>query len=136
MGEAESIDIEELKAGYAAIALQDWDRVEALYDPGIEWTDPPEIPGGGTHVGLEAVRASWAQYTETLEDWALDPQEVLVGEDDILVRSRVGGRARHTGIPIDLELYQVWTARDGRLVRHRAFLDRKNALAAAGLPPD
>ena len=133
MGEAESIDIEELKRGYAAIGRRDWDQVGALYDPEIEWTDPPEIPGGGTHVGLEAVRASWEQYTEALEEWALEPQEILHGTDDILVRSKVSGKARHTGIPIDLELYQVWTARDGRLIRHRAFLDRNNALAAAGI---
>jgi hypothetical protein len=44
MGQAESIEIEELKRGYAAIAGQDWDQVQALYDPGIEWIDPPRSP--------------------------------------------------------------------------------------------
>lgn len=133
MGEAASIDLDELKRGYEAIARQDWDQVMALYDPEIEWIDPPEVPDGGTHVGLDAVRESWENYLEALEDWALEPQEILLGEDEIFVRSRVTGRARIGGLPIDLDLFQVWTARDGRLIRHRGFLDRGRALEAAGL---
>jgi hypothetical protein len=37
---------------------------------------------------------------------------------------------------LDLELFQVWTARDGKRVRHRGFLDRRQALGAAGIEPD
>ncbi len=136
MGHAGSIDLDELKRGYAAIARQDWDTVQALYDPEIEWIDPPEVPDGGVHVGLEAVRRSWENYLEALEDWALEPEEILLGDDEIFVRSRVTGRARIGGIPLDLDLFQVWTARDGRLIRHRGFLNRAQALAAAGIEPD
>ena len=39
-------------------------------------------------------------------------------------------------MPIDLELFQVWTARNGKLVRHRGFLDRSAALDAAGIQPE
>jgi ketosteroid isomerase-like protein len=135
MGQAETIDLDDLRRGYAAIASQDWDTVMALYDAEIEWIDPPEVPDGGVHVGLEAVRASWENYLEALEDWALEPQEILLGSDEIFVRSRVTGRARIGGAPLDLELFQVWTARNGKLVRHRGFLDRARALEAAGLDP-
>lgn len=135
MGQAETIDLDDLRRGYEAIARQDWDTVMALYDAEIEWIDPPEVPDGGVHVGLEAVRASWENYLEALEDWALEPQEILLGTDEIFVRSRVTGRARIGGAPLDLELFQVWTARDGKLVRHRGFLDRTRALEAAGLDP-
>lgn len=136
MGEAESIEIEKMKRGYAAIARQDWDEVQALYDPEIEWIDPPEVPDGGTHVGLEAVRRSWQNYLEALDDWAVEPREFLLGGDEILVHSVVSGRARIGGIPIELDLFQVWTARQGRLIRHRGFLDRAKALAAAGIERD
>jgi ketosteroid isomerase-like protein len=136
VGQADSIDVERMRSGYAAIGRQDWDEVQALYHPEIEWADPPEVPDGGVHAGVDAVRESWQNYLEALEDWKLEPVEFLSGEDEILVRSRVTGSARHTGIPIDLDLFQVWTARDGLLVRQRAFFDREQALAAAGLEPD
>jgi ketosteroid isomerase-like protein len=135
MGEAETIDIERMRSGYAAIERQDWDEVQALYHPEIEWTDPPEVPDGGTHVGVDAVRESWQNYLDALEEWKLEPLEFLSGKDEILVHSKVNGVARHTGIPIDLDLFQVWTARDGLLVRMRAFLDREQALEAAGMEP-
>jgi ketosteroid isomerase-like protein len=136
MGEAASIDLIRMERGYKAIARQDWDEVTALYDPEIEWIDPPEVPDGGTHVGIEAVKRSWQNYLEALEDWTLQPQEVLLGEDDIFVRSHMTGKARIGGIPLDMDLFQVWTARDGKLIRHRGFLDRQKALDAAGLKPD
>jgi ketosteroid isomerase-like protein len=136
VGQAETIDLERMRSGYAAIARQDWDEVQALYDPEIEWVDPPEVPDGGVHVGLEAVRRSWQNYLDALEDWALEPVEFVTGEDEIVVRSHVTGVARHTGIPIDMELFQVWTARDGLLIRQRAFFDRGAAYEAAGIPND
>ena len=133
MGEADSIDVEQMKRSYAAISRQDWDEVAVLYHPEIEWTDPPEIPGGGTHVGVEAVRESWQNYLEALEEWSLEPQEFSFGDDEIVVHSKVVGKARHTGIPIEVDLFQVWTVREGLIVRHRGFLDRDRALAAAGI---
>jgi ketosteroid isomerase-like protein len=122
-----------MRSGYSAIGRRDWDEVQALYHPQIDWTDPPEVPDGGTHVGVDAVRESWQNYLDALEDWQVDPVEFLTGEDEIVVHSKVTGVARHTGIPIELDLYQVWTARDGLLVRMRAFLDRCRALEAAGV---
>jgi ketosteroid isomerase-like protein len=136
MGEAEKVDLDKLKLGYEAVADKDWDRVQILYHEAIEWVDPPEIPDGGVHVGLEAVRESWSNYLEALEDWTVEPEEIVLSGDEILVRSRVTGTARIGGAPLDLELFQVWTARDGKLVRHRGFLDRRQALGAAGIEPD
>jgi hypothetical protein len=46
------------------------------------------------------------------------------------------GKGRIGGIPLELDLFQVWTAREGRLTRHRGFLDRERALAAAGIRPE
>lgn len=45
MGEAVTIDLNRMRGGYAAIARQDWDEVQALYDRQIEWVDPPQVPG-------------------------------------------------------------------------------------------
>jgi hypothetical protein len=105
MGEAEKVDLDKLKLGYEAVADKDWDRVQILYHEAIEWVDPPEIPDGGVHVGLEAVRESWSNYLEALEDWTVEPEEIVLSGDEILVRSRVAGTARIGGAPLDLELF-------------------------------
>lgn len=141
MGAAESIDMEAFRRGYAAIGEQDWETVMALHDEDIEWFDPPEVPDGGRHVGRDEVRRSWENYLEALDEWALEPLEIRLSGDEIFVHSKVTGVARIGGIPFETDLFQVWTAREGKLVRHRGFLDRRDALAAAGIhaetgPPD
>jgi hypothetical protein len=44
------------------------------------------------------------------------------------------GRAKHTGIALDVVLYWVYLFREGVVVRMEAFRDRAEALGALGLP--
>jgi ketosteroid isomerase-like protein len=47
--------------------------------------------------------------------------------------SRQHGRGASSGAVAELELAQIATVRDGRVVRIDNYLDRKKALRAAGL---
>jgi ketosteroid isomerase-like protein len=44
--------------------------------------------------------------------------------------------SRDPSAALQTEESHVWTLRDGRIVRMQMFLDRGEALAAAGLTPD
>lgn len=48
----------------------------------------------------------------------------------------MAGRGRASGIETDVEEFHVWTLRNGRVVRMQMFLDRDEALAAAGISRD
>jgi hypothetical protein len=45
-----------------------------------------------------------------------------------------GGRARHTGIELELHPFNVFTYRDGKAVRWQIFTDRADAVAALEAP--
>jgi ketosteroid isomerase-like protein len=54
-------------------------------------------------------------------------------EDRVLAAVRFIARARHTEIPIDTPVYWLYTIRAGRIVKMVVYLDRAEALEAAGL---
>lgn len=63
------------------------------------------------------------------------PEEILEGRDDtVLVSALESGRGEGSGIEIrSRRITGIYELREGRIVRFRAYLDRAQALQAAGL---
>jgi hypothetical protein len=99
--------------------------------PGIEWVDPPAIPGGGTHSGISEVRAGWEAWGESWEEWSVEPLEIEVRGDKVLVHTRVRGRGMGSGVEAELEYWQLWTYRNGKAIRQQGFATREEAERAA-----
>jgi ketosteroid isomerase-like protein len=72
---------------------------------------------------VDAFEDYWAEATEFVDAG----QHVVVG-----VRHR--GRGKASGIEVDMPQFQVYTLRDGRIIRYRGFRTRAEALGAAGIP--
>lgn len=70
---------------------------------------------------------------EAWRDGRWQPTGTVDAGDELVVFVRITGAGRASGAPVDTELIHVWTVRDGLAVRVRAFFDRDQALAAAGL---
>jgi ketosteroid isomerase-like protein len=83
------------------------------------------------------VRTYWRRWFEAWRDLEFEVEDVLDAGDEVvalIVNQRQWGR--HTGIATDLPPYaQVFTLRDGKLVRWRTFPVQAEALEAVGLPP-
>ena len=50
-------ETEALREAYAALNRNDIPAMVTAFDPDIEWTEPDDYPGGGTHRGVAAVMA-------------------------------------------------------------------------------
>lgn len=74
-----------------------------------------------------------AGQTESFEAMSLVPQEFIDAGDKVVVPLQFGGRARHTGIEVRFAVVHVVTIRDGKAERLDIYLDRAEALEAAGL---
>ena len=59
-----------------------------------------------------------------------------MGDGCFVVVGDMGGRGRTSGLEVQTEESHLWMLQDGRIVRMQMFLDRGEALAAAGLTPD
>ena len=74
------------------------------------------------------------EFEDAFEEMRYESQDFLDQGDRLFVAVRTVGRAKHTGIAIDLILCWVYTFREGMVVKMEAFLDRAAALEAVGLP--
>ena len=129
-----------VRQGTEAGNRRDFDLLFAGFDPEVEFqmavnpdfgfTAPDVV---GVHRGQESYRRMLERLTETWEDLAFQPEEVIDYGDRVLSVGRLTGHARHTGIALDGPLFQLITVRRGLVVRQQDFVDRAEALEAAGL---
>jgi ketosteroid isomerase-like protein len=127
----ENVDM--LRRGYEAFARRDLDAALEMMDPKIEAHDAPEIPDATMHRGREAVRRDWEQMFDLFEDFRIDIEEVFDADEELVVFLRLSGRGRESGVEVDARMAHVWTAREGKAIRLRQYLDRAEALKAVGL---
>jgi ketosteroid isomerase-like protein len=106
--------------------------------PEIESVNTPEVVALGGLVPGSHGREAWLEgQRRWLADWGAlryEPDEVLdLGDDRLLLLGRGRGIGRASGIEIDTEWGLLATISDGLLAREQNFLDRADALKAAGL---
>ena len=82
----------------------------SLCDEQIEIRMPPDFPVRGLFQGHEGVRRWREQVFEIAENARVEPEEI-----------------------VDIEWAAIWTIRDGKLLRAQGYLNRGEALEAAGL---
>jgi ketosteroid isomerase-like protein len=114
---------------------RDWDAVFAAYAPDIEWEDCSGLWGDwGVARGHEGLREAWRRWFQVLGDvnWRIEGTPIDAG-DDVVTTYQVHGRGRGSGVEVDQRITLLWTLRDGRVARVRAYLERAEALEVAGL---
>ena len=119
-----------------AATRQDVDAFLATVSPDVEWEDamfwsePMRVYRGREEVGEWFERA----VVETWESVRLEVEEVVpAGEDCIAAGGVVAGRGRGSGAEVKLHGWMTFWVSDGLITRRRPFLDRAEALEAAGL---
>ena len=107
-----------------------FDHVIALTDPYVVLVTLEE----GPLYGPDAVRANYARW---MEAWEGEPdtsvEEVIGVGDHVFVIACFRGRGRGSGVRVTQRLYEVYTLRNGRILRVDEFSDRAEALEAVGL---
>ena len=111
------------------LIVEDVDEALTHADPGIVWNPIEELPTEGHG----AVRASLARWKAEWHDYKVIPEEYVDRGDSVVVTVLLRGRGRGSGVEIDARFYDVYTLRDGKIVRMDQFTERGQALEAAGL---
>src|SRR5512134_3089972 len=132
-------NVEVVRALYEAFARRDGESPFSVYDPDIEWDMsrsaiplPGEEPVYHGHEGVRPYARSW------MEAWGFiyAPLERLVdaGDQVVALLGRIIARGKLSGVEVDMPPWaQVWTLRDGKVVRMRIYPEHADALEAAGL---
>ena len=119
---------------YQSGDLEAWRKhVEEVFDAEVVLESETGAFTEGRWHGHDGATAFVANQMEVLEGMWLRIDEYLEASDNcLIVPVTFGGRARHTGIELELHPVHVFTLRDGKAVRWQIFPDREQAMEAAG----
>ena len=108
-----------------------------LFHPEVEYTRAPSGEGdmglSGTWRGIEAMVRAAMEWAQTFDVLRVEAERFIEVGDSVVVFTRHRGTAKMSGVPIDAEIADVLTLRDGLIVRAAQFRTRSEALEAVGL---
>jgi ketosteroid isomerase-like protein len=132
-------NLEIVKQMYAAFANRDRETILRLFHPQIEWVQNEGFPGGGSHVGAEAVLNDvFAKFLAEWSDWRAVVAEWLDAGDTIIALGQYRGTFRATGRSTTAAFAQVYRLGAGRIVRFHQYTDTLKVaeamLSSSGMP--
>jgi ketosteroid isomerase-like protein len=127
--------VEIIRSGWSAWLRGDLPALFSLYDPKIVWDtshfhDWPEP----AYYGIEGVERFLTEWLDVWDDYEMGVEEIVAAPDGRVVTLLWHrGRGRDSRAPLELEMAQIATLRDGKVTRLDNYDDRDAALRAAGL---
>jgi ketosteroid isomerase-like protein len=97
-------------------ALNRWDvaRGLQLLHPHPELHQPPEVVDSESYYGLEEFMRGLTLFMEEWDEPRLEPQEIEEVGDYVLLRVRVSGRGKASGMELSAQYFHASSLRDGR----------------------
>jgi ketosteroid isomerase-like protein len=85
------------------------------------------------YAGAEGARTFLRVWTDAWEDWELEVDALHDAGERVVSLMRQHGRAKATGMPVEMSFAMVWTLREGKEARMEMYSNPDEALEAAGL---
>src|SRR4051794_26723284 len=129
----ENVDV--VRRANEAFLSGDVETALELLSPTIEWHGTVGgMDEGSVARGREEVVQGFLEYFETWERMELRADDYIdAGGDDVVVFHHEVAKGRQSGVVVETDTGSVSTVRDGRIVRVRAYMERAEALRAAGI---
>jgi uncharacterized protein len=121
---------EALSAAFEQFAQGDFRSATRLYAPEVEWIEHRGVPGGGEFGGFDQVRQGFRGWLSSWEGYRLELIELIERGEGYFAAVRGSGRGVMSGAYAEDLFFQVWTFRDGRIVRIENFAERDEAMQA------
>jgi len=131
-------NVEALRWLYGQFARGNFWAARDVLDNDIEWewsSSMMELVGGPTRTfrGLHGVEAAIRDWFEAWDWFWVEAEELLPVGDDVIASVRRHGCPKGSSTDVETSATEVWTMRDGKAIRYKAFDDREEAFAAVGL---
>jgi ketosteroid isomerase-like protein len=130
-------NVQVARQSFERICARDIEALLELYDPAIDFEPLTgmQVESGGYH-GHAGVRRYLEEAAQVWEEMLPHADDVRAVGDDVVILGGCAVRGRGSGAISDEPMAWVLTMRNGRVVRHRAFRSRSDALEAVGLERD
>jgi ketosteroid isomerase-like protein len=110
--------------------------IEALLeelDPEVEWYSAIAGLGSEVYRGSEGIRELFRDASQAFTRMTLEVSDVRDLGDRALALGRLRTRGHESGVQTEVSFNQLVDFKRGKVIRLRTFLDRDEALEAAGL---
>ena len=112
----------------------DLQTLSELAHPEHEMTTDYGALGGDSFLGVEGFRKALTEFDTDWGEWHQELDEFLAaGDDAVVVLGHLVAQGQSSGIPVEGNWAALVKLRGGRMVSTRFFLNREDALEAAGL---
>jgi ketosteroid isomerase-like protein len=99
-----------------------------------EWIVPTPLDGRSVWRGLEGLLEFTRIWLEQFDDWSMRVERwVDAGGERVVALTRQSGTGKGSGVPVEMNLGQVYELDHGRITRVTNYFSHAEALAAAGL---
>jgi len=128
-------NIEIVRGAQETFLAGDIETALDILDPEIEWhATIGGIDEGRVARGRDEVVQAFADYFEVWERIDMSAERyIAAGPDDVVVFHHEDAKGRGSGVVVESESATIQTVSSGKIVRVRSYLDRQQALVAAGL---
>jgi uncharacterized protein len=126
-------NVEAAERIYEARRRGDVDALLEELHPDVEWRPHLASLGGRPVRGHASVREYLASLAEEWEDFRQDLEQVFDAGDEVVAFLKTYGRGRGSGIELQPQVAHVLRFSDGKCIKIVTYLDRAEALSAAGL---
>jgi hypothetical protein len=93
----------------------------------------PDMPHGVPLRGFDGWIDFWRGWLEPWERFEYEYGNFATTGDHVVLDKTISASGRGSDLPVEVEIAELWTVRDRRIVRHAIFDTRGEALKAAGL---
>jgi len=125
--------VETLRAVYTRWERGDFSASMALFDENVTLAIDPDIPDGGNYEGTDGVRDYMSRLLDPWGSLSIAGESFEAVGDSVLVKVRQTGIGRVSGVPVELQYFQLWTFRGGKVIRLDVIMSEERALKAAAL---
>jgi ketosteroid isomerase-like protein len=128
-------NVEIVRAANDAFLSGDIETALDALHPEIEWhATVGGVDEGRIYRGREEVVQAFVDYFEVWERMEMSAEQYIdAGDEEVVVFHHEVAKGRQSGIVVETDTGTVQTVRDGKIVRVRSYMDRDQALEAAGL---
>jgi ketosteroid isomerase-like protein len=122
-----------LRQFYECFNQRDLDALLELCAPEVEvYKDPDvvEMVAAFTPRGQERVAQYLRGWLDSWDAYQARPEQILEGGEEVAVLIHLRARGKGSQFEIEEDMADVFTVRDGKIVRLRLYIQRKDALQA------
>jgi ketosteroid isomerase-like protein len=109
------------------------EAVRPFFHPQIEWHEDPSFPESGVYRGVEAVAAYTEHFLSEFTGMRYETADLVDEGEHVIANMRITGSGKASGAAFELSAWWALTFEEGQVIRCFAYLDRTEALEAAGL---